>query len=84
MKAKKQYPKKEYALYTSKAIAAKRYEALDRQNATEKQKELMRKLKIEFPKHVSKLQAMGMIESKLKEKRKEMDDPITYHLRKLR
>ncbi|MCA2656378.1 hypothetical protein [Microcystis sp. M061S2] len=69
---------KKYALHTSKATAAKRYEALDRQKATEKQKALMRELKIEFPKQISKLQAMGLIDKKIKENRKRADDPISY------
>jgi len=58
------YPKT-YALHTSKASAAKRYEALDRQKATARQIELMQKLGIQFPKQISKLQAIGLISRKL-------------------
>lgn len=57
--------KEKYAIHTSKASAAKRFEALDRQKATAKQLELMQKLGIQFPKQISKLQAMGLISKKL-------------------
>ena len=57
--------KERYALHTSKATAAKRYQALDRQKVTDKQKTLMDKLGIQYPKQISKLQAMELISKEL-------------------